>query len=157
MKNSIVSAQKAAGIIRKLQRAGKKVVFTNGCFDIIHAGHVRYLDKARNCGDYLVVGLNRDDSVSRLKGVGRPIMPFRDRALLLSFLRPVDLVVGFSEDTPAKLIKLLHPDILAKGADYKESEIVGAKEVKSWGGKVKRIRLTTGKSTSGIVSQLGAV
>ncbi len=157
MKSKVVTARLAAGIIRKLQRRGKKVVFTNGCFDIIHAGHARYLAKAKSYGDYLVVGLNRDDSVRRLKGVGRPIMPFRDRALLLSFLTPVDLVVGFAEDTPAKLIDLLHPDVLAKGADYKEREIVGAREVKSWGGSVKRIRLTKGKSTSGIVSQLGPV
>jgi rfaE bifunctional protein nucleotidyltransferase chain/domain len=153
-KAKLVSASKAADIIKKLRRGGKKVVFTNGCFDIIHAGHARYLDKAKSLGDFLVIGLNSDKSVSRLKGKNRPIMPFKDRALLLSYLAPVDLIVGFGDDTPARLISLLHPDILAKGADYKLNEIVGAKEVKSWGGAVRRIPLTKGKSSSLIISQL---
>jgi rfaE bifunctional protein nucleotidyltransferase chain/domain len=157
MKTKLVSACRAADIIRKLRRLGKKVVFTNGCFDVIHAGHARYLDKAGKFGDFLVIGLNSDDSVRRLKGKGRPIMPFKDRALLLSYLTPVDLVVGFKEDTPAKLINLLHPDILVKGADYRINEIVGAREVRAWGGVVRRIPLVKGKSSSTIIARLGAV
>jgi rfaE bifunctional protein nucleotidyltransferase chain/domain len=154
MKSKLVSASHAADIVKKLKRNGKKVVFTNGCFDIIHAGHARYLDKTKQLGDFLIIGLNRDDSVRRLKGKGRPIMPFSDRASLLSYLTPVDLVVGFSDDTPARLINKLRPDILVKGADYKVSEIVGAPEVKSWGGIVRRIPLIKGKSSSVLISRL---
>ena len=154
MKSKLVSPTQAVILRRKFKRQNKKVVFTNGCFDIIHAGHARYLAAAKKLGDILIVGLNRDSSVRRLKGKNRPIMPFRDRALLLSFLTPVDLVIGFEDDTPTALINLLCPDILVKGADYKIDEIVGAKEVKSWGGIVKRIPLTKGKSTSLILDRL---
>lgn len=154
MNSKIVTQAKAAGIRERLKRQGKKVVFTNGCFDLVHAGHAIYLDAARRLGDFLVVGLNLDSSVQRLKGKGRPILKFRERALLLSYLIPVDLVVGFGDDTPIRLIKRIRPDILVKGADYKISEIVGAREVRSWGGKVKTIPLTRGKSTSRIIDNL---
>jgi D-beta-D-heptose 7-phosphate kinase/D-beta-D-heptose 1-phosphate adenosyltransferase len=157
MKNKVVSQTKAADIIIRLHRRGKKVVFTNGCFDLIHSGHAIYLDAAKKLGDFLVVGLNSDESVRRLKGNNRPILSFRERALLLSYLNPVDLVVGFSDDTPLRLIIKLRPDTLAKGADYRTSEIVGAKEVRGWGGKVKRIRLVKGKSTSVIIDRLRGV
>ncbi len=154
MNSKIVTQAKAAGIRERLKRQGKKVVFTNGCFDLIHAGHAVYLDAARSLGDFLVVGLNLDSSVQRLKGKGRPILKFRERALLLSYLIPVDLVVGFGDDTPIRLIKRIRPDILVKGADYKVSEIVGSREVRSWGGEVKTIPLTRGKSTSRIIANL---
>lgn len=154
MNSKIVTQAEAARIRERLRRRGKKVVFTNGCFDLIHAGHAAYLDTARKLGDYLIVGLNFDDSVRRLKGKGRPILKFRERALLLSHLIPVDLVVGFGDDTPIRLIKKIRPDILVKGADYKISEIVGAREVLNWGGKVKTIGLTRGKSTSRIINNL---
>ncbi len=153
-KAPIVSQKNAASICGGLRRKGKKVVFTNGCFDILHSGHAVYLDKAAALGDFLVVGLNSDASVRRLKGKGRPVTPFKDRALLLTYLSPVDLVVGFGDDTPLKLIKIIRPDILTKGADYKISEIVGAAEVVGWGGKVKRIPLVKGKSTSSILAKL---
>ncbi len=156
MKSKIVSIKDAETIRQRLRRQGKKVVFTNGCFDILHAGHVKYLAAARKAGDFLIIGLNRDSSVKRLKGPDRPIMSFGERALLLSYLTPVDLVVGFAEDTPAKLIDKLRPDVLVKGADYRISEIVGAKEVTAWGGTVKRISLVRGKSTSRIIGQLQA-
>ncbi len=156
MRSKLVSLSKAIELTRKLQKKGKKVVFTNGCFDIIHAGHALYLEKSKSFGDCLIIGLNRDDSVRRLKGRGRPIMPFSERALLLSFLTPIDLVVGFSEDTPEKLINRLRPDILVKGADYKLDEIVGAREVMSWGGVVRRVRLVKGKSSSRIIASLQA-
>ena len=154
MNSKIVTQAKAAGIRERLERQGKKVVFTNGCFDLVHAGHAVYLDAARRLGDFLVVGLNLDLSVRRLKGKGRPILKFKERALLLSYLIPVDLVVGFGDDTPISLIKRIRPDILVKGADYKISEIVGAREVRSWGGEVKTIPLTRGKSTSRIIDNL---
>lgn len=154
MNSRMVTQAKAARIRERLRRQGKKVVFTNGCFDLIHAGHAVYLDAARKLGDYLIVGLNFDDSVQRLKGKGRPVLKFRERALLLSYLTPVDLVVGFGDNTPIRLIKKIQPDVLVKGADYKISEIVGAKEVKSWGGRVKTIPLTRGKSTSRIIDNL---
>ncbi len=154
MKSKIVTPKEALSIREKLRRRGKRVVFTNGCFDIIHSGHAVYLDRAKKRGDFLIVGLNRDDSVRRLKGMNRPIMKFAERALLLSYLTPVDLVVGFGDDTPLKLIKSLKPDVLAKGADYKIVEIVGAKEVVRLGGKVVRIPLVRGKSTSSILSRM---
>ncbi len=154
MNSKIVTQVEAARIRERLKRQGKKVVFTNGCFDLVHAGHAVYLDAARRLGDFLVVGLNLDSSVQRLKGKGRPILKFKERALLLSYLIPVDLVVGFSDDTPIRLIRRIRPDILVKGADYKISEIVGAREVRSWGGKVKTIPLTRGKSTSRIIDNL---
>lgn len=154
MNSRIVTQARAVKIRERLRRQGKKVVFTNGCFDLIHAGHAVYLDAARKLGDYLIVGVNLDDSVRRLKGKGRPVLKFKERALLLSYLIPVDLVVGFGDDTPLRLIKKIRPDILVKGADYKISEIVGAKEVQSWGGKVKTIPLMRGKSTSKIVDNL---
>ena len=154
MKSKIVTQSQAAAIRKRLYRQGKKVVFTNGCFDIIHSGHARFLASAKRLGDFLIVGLNTDKSVRRLKGKGRPIMPFSERAILLSFLIPVDLIVGFSDDTPARIINLLRPDVLVKGADYHLVEIVGANEVRSWGGVVKRIPLVKGKSTSKIIRQL---
>jgi rfaE bifunctional protein nucleotidyltransferase chain/domain len=154
MSSRIVTQAEAVRIRQRLKRRGKKVVFTNGCFDLIHAGHALYLDAARKLGDYLIVGVNLDISVRRLKGKGRPLLRFRERALLLSYLSPVDLVVGFGEDTPLRLIKKIRPDILVKGADYKISEIVGAEEVKRRGGKVETVPLMRGKSTSRIVEKL---
>lgn len=154
MNPKIVTQAKAVKIRERLRRRGEKIVFTNGCFDLIHAGHAVYLDAARKLGDYLIVGVNLDNSVRRLKGKGRPILKFRERALLLSYLIPVDLVVGFGDDTPIKLIKKIRPDILVKGADYKISEIVGAREVQGWGGKVETIPLMRGKSTSRIINNL---
>jgi rfaE bifunctional protein nucleotidyltransferase chain/domain len=138
----------------RLRRAGKTVVFTNGVFDILHRGHVEYLTKARSFGDLLIVGLNTDASVRRLKGKGRPLQPQKDRATVLAALKAVDYVVLFDEDTPARLIEEIHPNVLAKGADYQLPDIVGADLVRSYGGKVKRIRLTPGRSTSSIVRKM---
>lgn len=154
MNSKIVTQAEATRIRQSLKRRGKKVVFTNGCFDLIHAGHAVYLDAARRLGDCLMVGLNFDDSVRHLKGKGRPVLKFKERALLLSYLIPVDFVIGFGDDTPIRLIKKIRPDILVKGADYRVSEIVGAKEVQSWGGRVKTIPLARGKSTSRIIDKL---
>jgi rfaE bifunctional protein nucleotidyltransferase chain/domain len=128
-----------------------KVVFTNGVFDLLHRGHVDYLLSARYLGDLLVIGINSDASVRRLKGPQRPLISEQDRAYLLACLRMVDAVTLFDQDTPLELITALLPDILVKGADYAEDEIVGAKVVKAAGGRVARIPLTKGKSTSNLV------
>lgn len=139
------------------QRAqGKKVVFTNGVFDILHVGHVNYLSKAKSSGDILIVGLNSDNSVRSIKGPTRPLQSQKDRARILLALRSVDHVVLFSESTPLRLIEKIRPDVLVKGSDYQLSEIVGAEFVKSYGGKVKRIRLSQGRSTSRLIKLLSS-
>lgn len=138
----------------KLQKLGKKIVFTNGVFDILHIGHIRYLEKAREMGDILVVAMNTDKSVKKLKGKHRPLLPQAERSELLASLACVDFVTLFPEDTPLKTIITLHPDILVKGGDYTLNEIVGMKEVKSWGGKVKAIPLINGYSTTGFIHRV---
>lgn len=132
----------------------KKVVFSNGCFDIIHKGHVEYLAKASNEGDILVIGLNSDNSVKRLKGEERPLQDENTRALILSALQFVDAVVLFDEDTPYELIKFVQPDILVKGSDYKPEDIVGYDIVKNKGGEIKTVDLTQGHSTTNIVTKI---
>ena len=148
---NLIARSRIGSVITGLKRQGHTIVFTNGVFDILHRGHVEYLARARKLGDILIVGLNSDASVRRLKGPSRPLQRQQDRAVVLLALRSVDYVVVFSGDTPDKLIQSVRPDILAKGADYKLSEIVGATFVKSYGGKVRRIRLTRGQSTSKII------
>jgi D-glycero-beta-D-manno-heptose 1-phosphate adenylyltransferase len=147
----ILKRSELSTILKKHKKNNDKIVFTNGVFDILHRGHVEYLATAKKLGDILIVGLNSDASVRRLKGKGRPVQKQNDRAIILLALEAVDYVVFFGEDTPDKLIKEVKPDILVKGADYKISEIVGAEFVKSYGGQVKRISLTKGKSTSSII------
>ncbi|MEL6653445.1 MAG: D-glycero-beta-D-manno-heptose 1-phosphate adenylyltransferase [Bacteroidota bacterium] len=133
---------------------GGKVVFTNGCFDLLHLGHLDYLEKARRLGVRLIVGLNDDESVRRLKGTSRPILPQQERARMLAALEFVDGVILFAEDTPLNLIKAIQPDILVKGGDYQIEEIVGYEEVMSWGGTVTTIPLLEGYSTSGLLDKL---
>lgn len=130
----------------------RKIVFTNGCFDILHRGHIEYLSKARDLGDVLIIGLNTDASVKRLKGDSRPVQDESSRALALASLRFVEAVVLFDEDTPFELINKLQPDVLVKGGDYSEDTIVGADIVKARGGEVIAIPLTPGYSTSKILS-----
>jgi D-beta-D-heptose 7-phosphate kinase/D-beta-D-heptose 1-phosphate adenosyltransferase len=145
----ISSTQKdKKNLLGRLRRQKKRIVFTNGVFDILHRGHVDYLAKAKSFGDVLLVGLNSDASVRRLKGASRPLQKQSDRAAILLALESVDHVIVFSEDTPEKLIGRICPDVLVKGADYKLSEIVGAAFVRSHGGVVKRVRLTKGRSSS---------
>lgn len=131
-----------------------RLVFTNGCFDLLHRGHASLLYRARALGDVLVVGLNSDASVRRLKGPGRPLLPERDRAWLLASLRPVDAVTVFGEDTPLELIRALRPDVLVKGADYEPDEVVGGSEVEADGGEVRLLPLEPGRSTSRLVARL---
>ena len=139
---------------QKLKAAGKKIVFTNGVFDILHRGHLEYLQKAKDLGDVLLVAVNSDASVRRLKGEKRPIVCEADRAFLVSMLKPVDFVLIFEEDTPEYLIETLQPDVLVKGADYQIHEIVGSDSVQKRGGEVARIPLTQGKATTGVVETI---
>lgn len=140
--------------LQSLRRQKKKIVFTNGCFDLLHLGHVRLLEKAKKLGDVLVVGLNTDSSVRRLKGKSRPILPQQDRAEILAALAAVDFVTFFSEETPDKLIRLLKPDVLVKGGDYSPATIVGAETVKQNGGRVVVVPLVAGKGTTRILEKI---
>lgn len=144
----------AKSIVRTWKGNGKKLVFTNGCFDILHAGHVSYLAKARRFGDRLILGLNSDESVRRLKGDSRPINKQESRAFVLAGLECVDMVILFDEDTPLGLIEALKPDVLVKGADYREENVVGAKEVRSRGGEVRLVELVEGVSSTIIANKL---
>lgn len=141
-------------IVQQLKEKRKKIVFTNGCFDILHAGHLYCLEKAKRFGDILIVALNSDSSVRKLKGSGRPIIPEKDRAYLISGLSCVDFCIIFDEQTPARIIKEIKPDILVKGADYKKNEIVGQKTIKKEGGRVITIPLAAGRSTSSIIKKI---
>lgn len=135
-------------------RSGKRVVFTNGCFDLLHPGHVSTLERARALGDLLIVALNADASVSRLKGPTRPINRLDDRLTVMAALECVDYVSWFEEDTPLELILQLKPDVIAKGGDWAESQIVGAAEAKAWGGSVQSLPFIDGKSTTRIVDKM---
>lgn len=135
-------------------RGSKRIVFTNGCFDIIHAGHVDYLGKAKSLGDVLVVGMNSDSSIRRIKGEKRPILPQELRAKVLSSLKPVDYVVIFEEDTPLELIKAVKPDILVKGGDWEIDRIVGRDFVESYGGEVVTIPFEYNISTTKIIERI---
>ncbi len=133
--------------------AGRRVVFTNGCFDILHIGHIRLLEEARSKGDRLIVGLNSDDSVRRLKGQLRPIVADSERAQVLAALSAVDAVVVFSEDNPLRLIEAIRPDVLVKGGDYTEEAVIGAREVRAWGGRVELIPLAGDVSTTRLIAR----
>ena len=157
IKNKIYSTSQLSSLTSQLsiwRAQGLKIVFTNGCFDLLHRGHVEYLAKASDKGDVLVVGLNTDASVRRLKGEGRPINDETARATVLASLNCVDAVVLFDEDTPYELIKAVRPDVLVKGADYKPEEIVGYDIVTSYGGKVETVDLVEGYSTTGMIESL---
>lgn len=144
----VLPLAKARRRVAAWRRAGERVAFTNGCFDLVHAGHIRILSRARAAADRLVVGINSDASVRRLKGPGRPKNPLRDRVTVIGALRAVDLVVVFAEATPIRLVRGLAPDVLVKGADYPARKIVGAREVRARGGRVVRVPLLPGRSTT---------
>lgn len=154
MKQKIVGRARLRAVVRKLQRAGVRVVFTNGCFDILHVGHVRYLREARALGGLLLVGMNSDRSVRRLKGSGRPLVPERKRAEVLAALEMVDYVTIFDEDTPAKLIAELRPDVLVKGGDYRTEEIAGREIVEATGGHVVIVPIVRGWSTTRFIRKI---
>ena len=152
--SDVTSNEELLTLKEKWNQQGKRIVFTNGCFDLLHRGHVELLGFAKSQGDVLIVGLNSDDSVKRLKGEGRPINNEQDRAVMLSALVAVDLVVVFDQDTPLELIKEIRPDVLIKGADYADKLVVGQAEVESWGGEVKLCPLLDGYSTTNQIVEL---
>ncbi len=152
--SKILSRKELSYVLSRWRFLQKKIVFTNGCFDILHRGHIEYLAKAASYGDILMVGLNTDNSVRRIKGPSRPIQDEKSRALILAALHIVDAVILFDEDTPYELIRQVQPDILVKGADYKTEEIVGYDIVMANGGNVVTIEITPGHSTTGILKKI---
>lgn len=151
---SYYSREEIKAIRNKLMLEGKSVVFTNGCFDILHAGHVDYLAKAKECGDVLILGLNSDTSVRSIKGEKRPIVPEEERAFILSNLKSVDYVTLFDEDTPFEIISAIIPDVLVKGADWPIDQIVGRDVVENNGGSVKTIKFVKQVSTTNIIKTI---
>jgi D-beta-D-heptose 7-phosphate kinase/D-beta-D-heptose 1-phosphate adenosyltransferase len=151
MDDKVLSLDRLLSRVAAWRWAEERIVFTNGCFDILHVGHIRLLEEARRKGGRLIVGLNSDDSVRRLKGPQRPIVGCVERARVLAALSAVDAVVVFEEDTPLRLIEAIRPDVLVKGGDYTEDGVVGAREVRAWGGRVELIPLVPGASTTRII------
>lgn len=154
MPKKIRSLSGMRALAARLRREGKKIVFTNGCFDILHVGHVRYLRKARSLGDVLVVGLNTDRSVREIKGEKRPVVPQEERAEVLAALEFVDYVVLFDEPDPLRLISALKPDVLVKGADWTKKRIIGGELVEKSGGRITRIPLVPGASSTGVIERI---
>lgn len=157
MSSHVLASDLLASRLAVLRSQGKCIVFTNGCFDLLHAGHIYVLTQAKALGDVLVVGINSDASVQRLKGPKRPILPEYERALVLAALAAVDYVTIFDEDTPQDLIMALQPNILVKGGDWSVDTVVGKAEVESWGGQVVLIPYQEGRSTTNIVERILAV
>lgn len=157
MRSRVLPLKKLLPILRGLKKQGKRIAFTNGCFDLLHIGHLTTLEQIKRRADILVVAVNSDFSVRGLKGAGRPVVPAGERARLVAALKPVDFVTVFSEPTPLKTIRALRPDLLAKGGDWKADRIVGAEVVKSYGGRVAVIPTVAGHSTTDLLrkSRLG--
>ncbi len=154
MKNKIITQSRIIGLIGDLQKKGQKIVFTNGCFDLLHVGHVRYLEKARTFGDCLIVGLNSDRSIQQIKDPARPLISEAQRAEVLAALECVDYIVLFDEADPFNLIEAIRPDVLVKGADWSLDKIIGADLVISYGGEVRRVNLVPSISTSEIINRI---
>jgi rfaE bifunctional protein nucleotidyltransferase chain/domain len=154
-KNPLDKVLARGGLARfREQHRSEKIVFTNGCFDILHRGHIELLMKAKSLGDILVVGLNGDASVERLKGPGRPLVGQEDRSFVLAALEAVDYVVVFEEDTPLETIRALGPDVLVKGAEYVQEEIVGGRFVEEHGGRIERVPMLEGFSTTSLITKI---
>ncbi|MFA5287361.1 MAG: D-glycero-beta-D-manno-heptose 1-phosphate adenylyltransferase [Candidatus Omnitrophota bacterium] len=151
LKDKVKPLNQLIKIILRFKNQGKKIVFTNGCFDLLHYGHAKYLEEAKKNGDILVVGVNSDASVRRIKGKKRPIVGEKNRLHLVAALKSVDFAVLFKEDTPLNTIKELRPDILIKGADWRKKDIVGADFIKSYGGRVSTVKLVKGLSTTNLI------
>ncbi|MEK6773756.1 MAG: D-glycero-beta-D-manno-heptose 1-phosphate adenylyltransferase [Bdellovibrionota bacterium] len=147
------SLDKVLEILKRERQEKNKIVFTNGCFDLLHVGHIRYLQEAKSLGDFLVVAINTDASVRKLKGPERPIQNENDRAEILAALACVNTTVLFDEDTPEKIIQQIRPDVLVKGGDWKPDQIVGSSFVQSYGGTVKSLKFITGKSTTELIKK----
>ena len=153
-KGKVLARNELSAWAQETREAGRTIAFTNGCFDLVHSGHLASLEQAAAAADDLVVALNSDASVTALKGVGRPLLPEQDRSALIAALRPVSAVTIFGEPTPLETILLIRPDVLVKGSEYEEADIVGAQEVKSWGGRVHRVPMVPGWSTSQIIAAI---
>lgn len=154
LKSKIKSPAALQTLLKKVQKKGSRVVFTNGCFDILHPGHVLYLQQARKLGELLVVALNSDASVRRLKGKERPINRLADRLQVMAGLESVDYVTWFPQNDPVRLIRLLRPGVLVKGGDWRPEQILGSEDVFSWGGKVYSLNFVKGKSTTRIIEKV---
>lgn len=154
IENKIKTLPNLLKIIPRLKKSGKKIVFTNGCFDILHLGHITYLEKAKSCGDILIVGINSDKSIHKIKGPHRPIQNQSSRAKVLAALSSIDYVVIFNEPTPIKLIEAIKPNVLVKGADWNIKDIVGSNIVKENKGRVAKIKFIKGFSTSNIIERI---
>mgnify|MGYP006284663807 CR=1 FL=1 len=141
-------------VVKDLKSKGKKIVFTNGCFDILHPGHIFYLNEAKKLGDYLVVALNTDNSVKRLKGENRPVNTQEDRAVVMDALETVDIVTFFHEDTPLEIVSELIPDVIVKGGDYKPEDVAGGEVVTKNGGEIRIINFVDGKSTTSVIERM---
>ncbi len=152
--DKVIGIKEIKGIRQVLKDEEKRVVFTNGCFDIIHRGHIEYLKEAKSFGDVLIIGVNSDVSMQKIKGAERPIIPLEDRLYILSHVTFVDFLIPFDEETPEYVIREVLPDVLVKGGDYTEKEILGADLVKAHGGKVKIVPYIEGKSSSAIIEQI---
>lgn len=154
VRDKAITLKRLADIIPKLKKQGKNIVFTNGCFDLLHYGHAKYLEIAKSKGDILIVGVNSDSSVKIIKGDKRPIVGERDRLNLIASLESVDFAVIFNQATPLELIMRIRPDIIIKGADWSEDEIVGGSFVKGYGGRVLTIKLVKGLSTTNLIKKI---
>lgn len=155
-RGKLLRRAQALAAVRRARRRGERVVFTNGCFDLLHRGHTRYLERARALGDLLVVAVNSDASVRKLKGAGRPVVPAAERAEVLAALAAVDLVVIFGEPEPARVIRAVRPDVLVKGGDWSVDRIVGADFVQATGGTVRSLPYLPGASTTGLIRRIAA-
>ncbi len=151
---SVLPLKRLVKVVQGLRRKGRRIAFTNGCFDLLHLGHLDYLERIKRESDCLIVAVNSDSGVRRLKGHGRPLVPARERARLLAALKPVDYVTIFSEPTPLKVIRAIRPDLLAKGGDWKLKEIVGREVVESYGGRVLVVPYLKGHSTSRLLQKI---
>lgn len=154
LNNKVKSLDALKNQVSKLKNSGKRIVFTNGCFDLLHYGHVKYLEEAKSKGDVLVVGVNSDASVRKIKGGDRPIVNQKDRVRLIAALASVDFAVLFKEENPLKLIKAIKPDVLIKGADWNKKNIIGSDFVAGYGGKVRTVKLVEGRSTTNLIQRI---
>lgn len=154
MKKKAYPLNELTKIRRKLRKEGKKVVFTNGCFDLLHAGHIRLFKKAKRLGDVLIVALNSDSSVRKVKGPSRPIFPLQERREILESVEDIDYLTSFTEETPQRIIAALLPDVLVKGSDWKPAEVIGRREVEEAGGRVVIVPYFRGHSSSSIIARI---
>jgi rfaE bifunctional protein nucleotidyltransferase chain/domain len=150
----IIDRQKLLSLIQKLKTEGKSIIFTNGCFDILHSGHIDYLKKTKELGNILIIGINSDESIKKIKQQNRPINKLLDRMIVLNSIKYVDYVVPFNEETPENLIKIIKPDVLTKGGDWNKKDVVGSAFVKSYGGRTVIIPYIKGKSTTNTIKRI---